>query len=127
MARQNSLPPLQFGPTGQTGTPDATPAPAREGDNRVDGDARALLRSSVQRIRARRAQIAEANEAIAGTYRTLRQAGLNPGIVKKVVNRLDLNRAEREALEERDELLRLYWQTVEDMVAAEAQADGAEG
>jgi uncharacterized protein (UPF0335 family) len=99
------------------GTTDATRAPAREGDNRVDPTSRDLLRSAVQRIRAQRAIIDDANTAISDTYRTLRAAGLNPGIVKKVVNRLGMTREERVELEERDELLRLYWQAVEDLTA----------
>lgn len=99
------------------GTTDATRAPAREGDNLVGPGARDMLRSAVQRIRAQRAIIDDANSAISDTYRTLRMAGLNPGIVKKVVNRLGMTREERAELEERDELLRLYWQAVEDLTA----------
>lgn len=127
MARQTTLPPLHFGDAGQSGTPDAPPARARgEGDNLVPAAHRDLLRSTVQRIRAERATIAAANAAIADAYRSLRGAGLNPGIVKKVVNRLELTREERALLEERDELLRIYWDVVEDLTVAPG-ADDAEG
>ncbi len=109
------------------GTIDATRAPAREGDNRVGPRERDMLRGAVQRIRAQRAIIDDANAAISDTYRTLRMAGLNPGIVKKVVNRLGMTREERAELEERDELLRLYWQTVEDLAFLDPDADGDDG
>jgi uncharacterized protein (UPF0335 family) len=105
------------------GTTDATRAPAREGDNRVGPGERDMLRSAVLRIRAQRTIIDNANAEISATYRTLRMAGLNPGIVKKVVNRLGLSREERAELEERDELLRLYWNTVEDLAYLDADAD----
>lgn len=123
MARRN-LPPLQSTPAPKAGdvpapsrvhAHEADPPPAPAGHNLLSLSQAQLLRGSIQSLRSIQRQIDELNGQKGGVYDVLREAEIDPALVRKVVYRLGLSQEETAKIEERDLKLAAYLDAVADL------------